>query len=190
MSESMTNIMHCLLFFLRFCSSAIGVLESLYKAYHGYVKTYVETRETEDDCDMMKYKVRGYDFALQLCLFFDIFDDFKAVMEKMQNLQSNIWLPVDLVPHLRSLLEERELALGQLQDLPNLKSLNGKLFHRTLFNADDLAEGRFKGHDLLEGWLIKPTKGKKVEWVKQDFVEVIADVKSFVSMLNESIRKR
>ena len=111
MSESMTDIMHCLLFFLRFCSSAIGVLESLYKAYHGYVKTYIETRETEDDCDMMKYKVRGSDFALQLCLFLDLFDDFKAVMEKMQNLQSNIWLPVDLVPRLRSLLEERELAL-------------------------------------------------------------------------------
>ena len=80
---------------------------------------------------MMKYKVRGSDFALQLCIFLDIFDDFKAVMEKMQNLQSNIWLRVDLVPRLRSLLEERELALGQLQDLPDLKSLYSKLFHRT-----------------------------------------------------------
>ena len=105
----------------------------------------------------MKYKVRGSDFALQLVLILDLFRGVKEVMEKVQGVQNNVWNTIELVEALLQDLDEKRLALMDVGTVQDLSLLDASHFPLTVKHASDLADNKFKGMDLLEGWLVVPT---------------------------------
>ncbi|KAF0289337.1 hypothetical protein FJT64_012390 [Amphibalanus amphitrite] len=50
----------------RFTSSAFNQFTAIYKGYEGYVTAYSELRETKDDCEQMRYMVKGRDYCVDL----------------------------------------------------------------------------------------------------------------------------
>ena len=50
----------------RFASSAINVLYTLYDAYELYIQCFEDNRQSDDDCEEMKYKVKGNVLDLSL----------------------------------------------------------------------------------------------------------------------------
>ena len=133
-------------------------------------------KQTDDDVDQMKYKVRESDFALQLVLILDLFRGVKEVMEKVQGVQNNVWNTIELVEALLQDLDEKRLALMDVGTVQDLSLLDASHFPLTVKHASDLADNKFKGMDLLEGWLVVPTSKTKVEWVLKDFAENVRDI--------------
>jgi len=137
----------------------------------------------------MKYRIRGSDFAIELVLILDIMDPIIVIMERAQAVSANCWSRITDVQDLLAHLNEMESALKKVDAVADLKSLD--MMPLTKIHSDDLANNRFCGHDLLEGWLIKPMpNSKKCNWVVRDFIEVIADMNTLLKNLISAITER
>ena len=102
----------------RFTSSAFSQFRTIYKGYEGYVTVYTEMRETEDDCEQMKYMVKGRDYCLDLCGIIDVFAPVVNMMTKGQSLSHLLWASTKWWPKLRGaiLVAEAEHLRMQAED--------------------------------------------------------------------------
>ena len=70
----------------QFTSSAFSQLTTIYKGYEGYATAFTELRETDDDCEQMRYMVKGRDYCTDLC---GVIDVSTPVVEMMTQLCIN-----------------------------------------------------------------------------------------------------
>ena len=73
---------------------------------------YTELRETADDCEEMKYLIKGQDYCVDLCGIIDIFSPVD-MMTKGQSLSHLLWSSTKWWPRLRATLITQTLNLRE-----------------------------------------------------------------------------
>ncbi|KAF0300444.1 hypothetical protein FJT64_027057 [Amphibalanus amphitrite] len=146
----------------RFTSSAFNQFTTIYKGYEGYVTAYSDLRETKDDCEEMRYMVKGQDYCLDLCGIIDVFSPVVEMMTKGQSLGHLLWACTKWWPKLRSILVAQAVNIReQVADTQSLR-LSPELFPKLASHFMELsgAEPSFKNIALEEGWIIQQETAK------------------------------
>ena len=120
---------------------------------------FIASRENvDDDCEEVKYQIRGQDYAIDLCGTLDVMKPVVTLMIKSQRLNVSPWKIAIWFPRLIFLLNQIEEELQRLHGseirIPNeliLPKLAANWLDLTHNNIDDC---QFKGMQVLEGWLV------------------------------------
>ena len=116
---------------------------------------------TDSDVDMMKYKIRGKDFVIQLLLILGILQPITNVMIKAQSVSLMVWEIPKLAGVLQEHLQKQADDLEQLKEAApfnDLEKVYSNLFPLTRKHAEDTKKDKFYQQDLLEDWLIVTNK--------------------------------
>ena len=149
----------------------------------------------------MNIQIRGWDYALELCLFLDLLRPVTDLMLNAQLVNQQVWEIVTWSNCVKTKLEAMLGHLDTILTIEDLSSLPADLFICTSKHAEELASNTFQEQPLLEGWLINTRKcrGKKTnsetngtnyEWEEKEFCEVIDEIKNFTSNLLDQLRDR
>ncbi|XP_018017477.1 uncharacterized protein LOC108674085 [Hyalella azteca] len=184
----------------RFSSSAFDSLKGLYSSYKALILTYEENRETESDTDEMKFKIRGWDFALELCLMLDIFQPIVSVMVLSQRVGQQIWSITAWIEDLIQLLKTMENDLRKLKRKEDLRLLPIARFPITTAHTKELLSstkenkhGTFHSMPLVEGWLVvDKEEGSKngIDWKMLEFKEIAKELCTLTTNLIANIEIR
>ena len=178
----------------RFASSAIVSLLSILKSYKSLVTAYIANRQSEDEEDPVKYAIRGWDYALELCLIIDLMQPITKVMCQVQKVNHNVWQAKSWIEQMIAHTEEALAALSALKDgtgtLESLGTLPAGLFPVTARHSEELAQYRFQGLELLAGWTIETEDRGGVKWQELTFIEVVGCICTLFTRILSNIKDR
>ena len=191
----------------RFTSSAFSQFSTIYKGYEGYATAYTEMRETEDECDQLKYMVKGRDFCVDLCGILDVFTPVVDMMTRGQSLSHLLWSSTKWWPRLRTILLAQAVNLREQTENKEECLLSPELFPKLSGHFKELSAGNptFKGIELQEGWIVRTEtvsetsahgeSGKKgrqmrIEWVARDMPDCLSELAELCDTVVDKIGSR
>ena len=199
----------------RFFSSAFNQFTSVYDSYEALAKAFTAMRETEDECEEMRYLVKGRDFCIDLCGIIDILSPIMEMMVKSQSLDQYLWSITVWWPRVKNMLTEMQKNIAmQLVDIKK-PVLNSQLFpklhkHYVALTVEEIEDCMFKNVQLNHGWLVedqgqvvdekcddkdtkKKTKKKMqklVTWHYREAGECLQEMEKLCSVITEKIDQR
>ncbi len=143
----------------RFSSSAYEQWDKIYRSYPALTTAFIAMREnSEDDCEEVKYQIRGQDYAIDLCGTLDIMKPAVTLMIKSQGLNVPPWKIVTWFPKMIAVLDDMKNELEKLKNgntvKPNSQILPTLAMHWEDLTHDNISDCHFQGIEVLEGWLV------------------------------------
>jgi len=191
----------------RFTSSAFAQFESIYKSYEALVRTYEKTRETSDDCEEMKYQIKGQDFCIDLCGVLDCLTPFKVLMVKCESLETPLWSITKWWPKVQQIITSMEENLKQVIQSNGVVLLNPELFPIMSKHFADLVPPedsnvpvKFQNVQLEAGWLVEDIenmddeprrrKTQTINWKMRQPMDCLRDLQSVCAAVVRCTQQR
>ncbi len=188
----------------RFTSSAFSQFKSIYQSFEALARAFTEIRETNDECEEMKYLVKGRDFCVDLCGAIDIMSPVMEMMVKSQSLDQYLWSVTKWWPRIKQKLEAMRINIEQQLENVDQPSLQSKLFpilaeHYKELSSEDGNDCTFRNVMLNEGWMVENTndievsKSKKkrtVTWTCRLVPDSLQEMLQFIEAIVDNIDHR
>ena len=192
----------------RFTSSAFNQFLSIYSTYEGLAKSFNEMRETDYECEEMRYMIKGRDFCIDLCGIIDILSPLNDVMVKAQSLNQYLWSVTKWWPKVKNMLGDMEKCIENQLLCPKNLALSSRLFPKLSKHFHDLStpnikDCTFQNIQLVEGWLVSNSerfeesnsashlsKKRVVTWICRQMKDCLQEMRSFCKVIVDVVDKR
>ena len=168
----------------RFMSSSYEQWLKIEQSYQSYWQAFELLHPRRDEDEEWQYMIAGSDFVADLLSFLDIMDPIIDLMLRAQSLDTPIWKLQMWWP------EVREILLKAVKGNPLVFPRLSKVEHSLIPGL------KFKGVELLQGWLITKDNGKNADgnsrftWHLRDSKDIEEDRKNLAKELCEALNIR
>eukprot|EP00112_Aurelia_sp_Birch-Aquarium-sp1_P023792 Seg7234.1 transcript_id=Seg7234.1/GoldUCD/mRNA.D3Y31 product="hypothetical protein" protein_id=Seg7234.1/GoldUCD/D3Y31 len=164
----------------RFLSSSYKQFTKLEKSLEVYVNTYRDHNNKE----INEYMMAGQDFVFDLLGIIDLLWPLVLLMLRGQALACPGWKIITWLP----LVREHIIKFSVEVEKPLPSEMVCPLLSKHIGDIEDI---KFKGMDLVEGWLTKKNeKGKPVDWEMREIDDCKADLRRIACDMVDSLDTR
>ena len=164
----------------RFLSSSYKQFTKLEKSLEVYINTYRDHNNKE----LNEYMIAGQDFIFDLLGIIDLLWPLVLLMLRGQALACPGWKVVTWLPLVREHVINYSIEVEKAFPSEIVCPLLSK-------HIKDIEMMKFKGIDLVEGWLVKKNeKGKPVEWEMREIDDCKSDLKGIARDMVDSLDRR